>query len=97
MAGVVTRKVCDRNARIAEWQARWDELRDSIDAILAERGHQLADEAAGGSTGFLCKDYNGVGTVVGDDGEKARAPHLRCPPGAARPIQAHHRGIAHGG
>jgi hypothetical protein len=59
IAGVVTRQVCERNARMAEWQARWDEVRDALDAILAERGEELATEVAGGATGFIRKEIKG--------------------------------------
>src|ERR1044071_9494624 len=60
IAGVITRQVCERNARLAEWQARWDEMRDALDAILAERGEELATEVAGGATGFLRKELKGL-------------------------------------
>ena len=30
--GTVTKKIGDRN--LAEWQARWDELREHLDALL---------------------------------------------------------------
>jgi hypothetical protein len=65
LAGIVTRRVCDRNHRIEEWQTRWDEVRDALEAILIERGGQLSvpDETsavvAGGSTGFIVKDHKG--------------------------------------
>jgi hypothetical protein len=37
VAGTILRDVTDRNRRIEEWQARWEELREAIDAILVER------------------------------------------------------------
>ena len=59
IAGVVAREIADRNARLAELQTRWDQLRDQLDCILEERGAELAEETAGGSTGLIRKDYKG--------------------------------------
>ena len=54
MAGTVARSVAERNARLEEWQERWDQLSDTIDAIVAERGEDML-EVPGGSTGFLAR------------------------------------------
>ncbi len=56
-AGVIAREISDRNARIAELQARWNWLRDQVDCIAQERGAALATEAAGGGTGLLIKEW----------------------------------------
>ena len=47
MAGTIHRDISDRNRRIEEWQARWEDLREAIDAILVERGEELADVPGG--------------------------------------------------
>jgi hypothetical protein len=65
VAGTILRDVTDRNRRIEEWQARWEELREAIDGIVVERGEDMA-EVPGGSTGFLCRDYKGLGMVEVD-------------------------------
>jgi hypothetical protein len=57
MGGVLPRPVYDQNARMTEWQERWDDLRDAIDAMLVERGAELAEEAPGGSTGLIMKQF----------------------------------------
>jgi hypothetical protein len=71
MAGIVSRRVADINARVQEWQDRWDETRDALDAIIGERGEEMSglqaraegDEelhyVAGGSTGYIVRDYKG--------------------------------------
>jgi hypothetical protein len=71
MAGIVSRRVADLNARVQEWQDRWEETRDALDAIIAERGEEMSglqargegDEelhyVAGGSTGYIVTDYKG--------------------------------------
>ena len=65
-AGTVKRLVGERNHRLEEWQTRWDEIRDALDAILIERGYELGEyvdpetgAVAGGSTGFIVRDYKG--------------------------------------
>ena len=55
--GLIAREICDRNARMAELQARWNWLRDQFDCIVQERGAALATEAPGGGTGLLIKEW----------------------------------------
>jgi hypothetical protein len=70
-AGIVSRRVADINARLQEWQDRWEETRDALDAIIGERGEEMSglqargegdqepDYVAGGSTGYIVRDYKG--------------------------------------
>jgi hypothetical protein len=44
MAATVARRVGERNHRLDEWQAGWDELREAIDTILAERGAEMGGD-----------------------------------------------------
>jgi hypothetical protein len=76
MAGSPSRRVGDLNSRFHEWQERWDEIREAIDSIIAERGEEFSepqdnvppdgirvsqpDNVAGGSTGFIVKEYKGL-------------------------------------
>src|SRR5260370_33445315 len=42
-ASTVKRLVGERNHRLEEWQTRWDQVRDALDAILIERGEELGN------------------------------------------------------
>jgi hypothetical protein len=53
-AAIVGRMARERNLRLQEWQERWEEVRDALDSIMAERGEDLKD-VPGGSTGFLAR------------------------------------------
>ena len=84
MAGIVSRRVADMNARLQEWQDRWEETRDALDAIIGERGEEMSglqtcgegDQephyVAGGSTGYIVREYKG---------KEANVPVYRIDPG----------------
>lgn len=69
MDGIVNCRVANLNARLREWQDRWEEVRNALDLIIGERGEELGREqvdgegrityVAGGSTGFIMKDLRG--------------------------------------
>jgi hypothetical protein len=85
-SGIVSCRVTDVNARLKEWQERWDEIRNTLDAIIVERGEQLGGESegaedghvAGGSTGFIALDYKG---------KNADVPVYRIDPGIPKLLQ----------
>ena len=74
LAGIVGRRVADLRARVQEWQDRWEQTRDTLDSIIAERAEEMgglqSDDGAephyvaGGSTGFIMKDYKGKNAEV---------------------------------
>ena len=55
-AGVIALEISNRNARVAELQQRWAQLREKLETIMLERGATMA-EAPGGSTGLYAKDF----------------------------------------
>ena len=57
-AGVIALEISNRNARVAELQQRWAQLREKLETIMLERGATMA-EAPGGSTGLYAKDFKG--------------------------------------
>jgi len=56
MADAVARKVATSNpGYVQARQTEWDRLRDILSYTLDVRGAALANEAAGGGTGFIKK------------------------------------------
>jgi hypothetical protein len=90
--GIVGRRIGEINHRLAEWQDRWEETRNALDAILGERGEeyrelQTGDDPhyiAGGSTGWMVKDLKG---------KEADKPVYRIDPAV---IQMHNLLLAYG-
>lgn len=74
VAAIGGRPVAEIKARVQEWQDRWEQTRDALDAIIAERAEEMgglqSDDGAeplyvaGGSTGYIMKDYKGKNAEV---------------------------------
>jgi hypothetical protein len=84
--GIVGRRVGEINHRLAEWQDRWEEIRNGLDLILGERGEYYREQVQaedgeepvyvpGGSSGLIVKD------LKGKDADK---PVYRIDPGVLR-------------